>query len=150
MNHISNMAQKSSGNHGGQSFGPSKIRQMVASQRNFSKEKWIIGVAAGVEDNSRTYVIHTQFPRFIARLVAFTADGHYIDDEPPADLQSFPVCRVDDENILCEVTWLESIKVLTAANVRPESLLEKAAEAVREETRLCEENKKGNQQQDDN
>ena len=111
-----------------------QIQQMVANQHSFTKEKWMIGIGTidgADKKNSRIYIIHTQFPRFIARAVLFTTDGRYGPNEMPADCRSFPVCRIDDEIILCEVTLLENIKNTARNHVLLEEAMKEAAEVFR-------------------
>jgi hypothetical protein len=68
---------------------------------------WMIGESLD-QDRRREYVAHLEAPRFIARIVAIDLDGQPEPHEQPADLTSGAVLRIDEQNVLCEIDWIDA------------------------------------------
>jgi hypothetical protein len=98
-----------------------------------SRDEWVVGYGASFGGGvSREYIVHTRFPRFIARIVLLSEgeNGKPKDVELPVDTKLGSVYKIDDNMLLCEVVWMESPDSLARKNVSPKAVLAQAAEVV--------------------
>jgi len=73
------------------------------------RDEWVIGTAFNEQGKPREYIAHLQYPRFIARIVVVDDNDQAADYEQPADVQSGVVYGVDDETVLCEISFIDPL-----------------------------------------
>lgn len=85
-----------------------KLAELTGSKEavnaaEFPRDEWIIGDGARKDlDGARAeYIIHTKFPRFIARIVDESGDA----PEQAADTLTGVVYALDENTVLCEFVW---------------------------------------------
>lgn len=75
----------------------------AVNKAEFPRDAWIIGDGAGKDlDGARAeYIVHTKFPRFIARIVDESGEA----PEQEADTLTGVVYALDENTVLCEFVW---------------------------------------------
>jgi hypothetical protein len=91
------------------------------------RDEWVVGEALGQDGRVREYIVHSQPPRFVARVVALDGDGGILEDQHPADTLSGVVYSSDEFTELCEIDWIDEV-----APGETVKWLEAAADALNE------------------
>jgi len=78
------------------------------------RDEWLIGTAFNVQEQAREYIVHLQYPRFVARIVAVSDGDRPIDDEQLVNLQSGVVYGVNQETLLCEINFIDHLDTAAA------------------------------------
>ncbi len=73
------------------------------------RDEWITGTGTG-GGRDRRYLVHTRYPRFVARVVSINEDGRPVTAERAADLRT-GVVHSDQWGLagtmLCEIIWID-------------------------------------------
>lgn len=76
-----------------------------APAADLPRDEWIVGDGSSKDiDGARAeYIVHTRFPRFIARIVDESGET----PEREADTSRGPVYQIDPDTVLCEIVWID-------------------------------------------
>ena len=85
-----------------------QLMGMTSLNTVWPRDEWTFGDTF-TERGRRSYIVHLQPPRFVARVVALDDDGSPEKSEMPADIAS-GVVFTDSSQALCEIAWIDEPK----------------------------------------